>query len=43
MPRTSANSTRVFFCLRTSDRSGAAILAGESDPVATWYNSGWNK
>ena len=32
---TSPKSTRVFFCFRKIERSGEAILAGESAPVAT--------
>ena len=26
-----------------TDRSGAAMFAGDSAPVATWYRSGWNR
>jgi len=35
-PLTSANSVRAFFCLRRIDRSGEAMFAGDSPPVATW-------
>src|SRR5256885_318243 len=33
---TSLSRTRAFFCRLRTARSGEAMLAGDSDPVATW-------
>src|SRR5262245_51158601 len=41
--RTSASRTQALRWSRSTARSGAAMLAGDSPPMATWYSSGWKR
>ena len=38
--QTSPISTSTFLCRWSTERSGAAMFAGDRPPVATWYKSG---